>query len=621
VFEPRRLLRNVQWPDVDRSLESRAEWWLLSAVKDPLAGAAVPYVEQVFPSETASTPNPIAYGRDYLNPWAVHALVMGPYRVRSPRLLHDLALRWLESVPSDSADAGAALCLLAYRALDETPADGGTGLLASIGAYREAAPRNPQVARWQVSLTFVEGLWRMRRGEFRAAEVCLAACAGMDATAFTPHLETKTTEAAWLAGRLALERGDRQAAAAHWMRAFEALDRLRATSSRDWLVSPDRPAAFEFGDGLREIAVAVDNAALAANALRAMRDPAPEWRPGARQVERNFQQNHRRLLQVVDRRGGEIAALRNHRDWFVNELAASVRYADGLRQETQELGQRVQSLYWSRQGWEEAWKALAGNNRELAAQTAQLSAENAVLKSALRGSMERVVIVGGGEAGRRVWEAVVRHGRADVVGFVDADARARARPVVGQVVHPPEWLATGRFDSVALGGALQPEVEEILTHLGLPADRIVRFTREQDDEAFARLAAERYPDPLRAALAQAGSIAAFRVGVFGTGTGAMRVWQALTDLDDTSVSWFADNNPEQHGRTFLWLNVISPASIPSHPYDAIVVGSMARDAIRGQLMSMGIPEVAILTPNVTATVEELRGELRDMLRTISGVKA
>lgn len=336
-FAPRRTLRNAGWPDTDTAVSAGAEWWLLSAVKDPIGVSNVAYEERVFPSRTP-VPNALAFGRDYVNPWAVHALVMGPFRVRSRRLLRELAARWLATSPADSADAGAALCVLAYRDF-EAGRDLDNLLAAQLDAYRRLASDNPQVKRWQISLAFVEGLWRMRGGDLINAESCLRWCANADASSFTPHLETKTTEAAWWAGRLASSRGDSAQAGADWRLALAALDRLRSASIDDWLLTPERPAAFEVGDGLREVALAVDSAVLAANGLRQLNDPAGQWRPGARPVARNLQRTVSELVDVIDSRGGDIVLLRaqTHSLYWAGKateqaLAAKERELELLRQ-------------------------------------------------------------------------------------------------------------------------------------------------------------------------------------------------------------------------------------------------------------------------------------------------
>jgi SAM-dependent methyltransferase len=483
-FAPRRLLRDVGWPASDAGYVDRAEWLLLSGVKDPLERCAVAYTETVFPSPAGHVPNAIAVARDYANPWAVHAIVMGSFRVRSPLLLTALAERWLESSPPDSADAGAALCVLAYRALDghgrtpdlscaeDDPAIDSWNLVRRIRDYCAHPATRPQVCRWQVSLLFVLGQIHLWRGDLAAAEAVFRRCAARDATAFTPHLETKTTEAAWLAGRLALERGDTARAAADWTSVASSLDRLKAAPVTEWLINPERPAAFETGDGLREIALAIDNATLCANGLRRLRDPGGVWRPGPEPVDRNHQRNVARLLDTVQQRGGEIQALRAA---LADARAALHQVSDGGRT----IGE---------------------------ASLAELS----------RCRAERAALL------------------------------ARLRTEMGTPVR---------------GGGL-------------------------------------------------------RIGIFGTGSAAMRVWEGVSGTDLAEVVWFADNDASRHGQKLLWIDVLPPAALAAHPVDAVIIGSMHVEAIRTQLRDLGVDDARIIAPDVCQTADQLRDRLRDALTSL-----
>ena len=77
------------------------QWWIATAISDPLAGATIPYRETVF-ANLASAGNPSTeYARWYRNPWVVHSMVHVGYRVKSPSLLAELADRLLEASPKD----------------------------------------------------------------------------------------------------------------------------------------------------------------------------------------------------------------------------------------------------------------------------------------------------------------------------------------------------------------------------------------------------------------------------------------------------------------------------------------------------------------------------------------
>ena len=219
-------------------------------------------------------------------------------------------------------------------------------------------------------------------------------------------------------------------------------------------------------------------------------------------------------------------------------------------------------------------------------------------------------IVGADDRGRRLWEALMACGVVDIVAFVDADRRRRRRPFLGVAVRPFSWLTRGTWDHIV---AATPAAAGQLARLGIAPDRLVLLPADAPDDDLAAAAATRFPDPLRGSLAGVSPVGGARVGIFGTGAAGMKVWEALTDMDDAHPAWFADNNAQQQGRTLLWLDVIAPACITERPFDAVVVGSMSRDPIRRQLIALGVPAARILTPDVNEPPDGIRAQLADAL--------
>jgi SAM-dependent methyltransferase len=100
-----------------------------------------------------------------------------------------------------------------------------------------------------------------------------------------------------------------------------------------------------------------------------------------------------------------------------------------------------------------------------------------------------------------------------------------------------------------------------------------------------------------------------RVGVFGSGSGAIRVWEALADGACARVTWFADNDASRQGQTLLGLDVITPDDVHAKGFDAIVIGSQSRDAIHDQLRRLGVERARVLTPDLEGRIEDIRAEI------------
>jgi hypothetical protein len=223
--------------------------------------------------------------------------------------------------------------------------------------------------------------------------------------------------------------------------------------------------------------------------------------------------------------------------------------------------------------------------------------------------MHRVVIFEAGETGRRLWEALVKRASIEIVAFVDPDIRRHERSFLGTPVHPVEWLRHNEWDLVAVSGADTHAWRFPLAAAGVGSRRIVECPADDGDAFLGEVIAEMFPDAMAGTLASAPVTAGVRVGIFGTGAGAMKVWEVLAGLDSADAVWFADNNPQQQGRDLLGLEVIAPSEIAARPFDAVVIGSMSRDPIRRQLLDLAIPGSAILTPDVTASIADLQRDL------------
>jgi hypothetical protein len=230
--------------------------------------------------------------------------------------------------------------------------------------------------------------------------------------------------------------------------------------------------------------------------------------------------------------------------------------------------------------------------------------------------MQRVVIFDAGETGRRLWEALATRASVEIVAFVDPDVRRHERAFLGTPVHPVEWLRDAAWDLVAVSGADTHAWRFPLAAAGVGSRRIVECPTEEGDVFLGEVVAEMFPDQMAGAIAAAAAAQGLRIGIFGTGAGAMKVWEVLAGIDSADAVWFADNNPQQQGRDLLGLEVIAPADIPGRPFDAVVIGSMSRDPIRKQLLDLFAPS-AILTPDVTASIADLQ---RGLAATISNCR-
>lgn len=360
--------------------QGRPEWWLVSAMKDPIGAEDIAYTETVFPAGEAAQ-NAVAFARDYVNPWLVHAVIHGAFRARSSRLLTSLAWRAVERYPDNSAEVGGALCVLAYLQLEraESRADL-EPLYQRILDYLSSRAATPHAWRWQISLRFVLGKLDLFTGRHAEARNHFLLCAGMDFLQFSPHLATKPCEAAFLAGWISLWMGDPGTARDAWSRGLEIGRVLTGLDWEDVVIDPMRPAHFGCGDGVRELTVALDHVTKCANGLRYL-STAPRS-GGARRIEDCLQslgqwaQRAERILEIERKQKEDYKAWAERLE---SSIHAERQQAAAYRAWAERLEQTV---------LEE--RKLAAGNREWAERVEAMLLEERALSAGYRAWAERL---------------------------------------------------------------------------------------------------------------------------------------------------------------------------------------------------------------------------------------
>jgi len=250
-----------------------AEWWLAVGMTPPLGAVADPVATRWQPAPPAVPPTLIDFAGHYEHPWLVRALVSMGLRTESAELRDRLARLALEASSAGSADRGAALCVRAYAQLS-SPEGVTAETLTAIDRYCDLPATGPHVARWHISLRYVQGLAAMSRGDGARAVSAFTACAKADPLAFNPLLATKTVSACWLLGWLAAQARDLDAAARWWRAGVDHAERALHRPWSEMMADRDRPVLF----GLREAAVVVDLASQCAAGLHLL--PHAADRPG-----------------------------------------------------------------------------------------------------------------------------------------------------------------------------------------------------------------------------------------------------------------------------------------------------------------------------------------------------
>lgn len=189
---------------------SAAEWLIALAMKSPLASHPA-LRDGAFPQAERAGGHVVAFDRWYRNPWLPRAIVTRGGRATGS-LLDKYVRNFAATAERDSADRGAALCVSAYRLLEQRQADHFPSEVAALRrdlkTYIEFVSENPHVHRWQISCAYALALLCRSVGDLEGAANALRACIARDPLQFSPLLATKTLSAHAELAKFYLTQGD-----------------------------------------------------------------------------------------------------------------------------------------------------------------------------------------------------------------------------------------------------------------------------------------------------------------------------------------------------------------------------------------------------------------------------
>lgn len=217
--------------------------------------------------------------------------------------------------------------------------------------------------------------------------------------------------------------------------------------------------------------------------------------------------------------------------------------------------------------------------------------------------LENVLIAGTSELSRKLWEGVMLNTDASVAGFLETRIGLVGRNFLGSQILACDSAGGLGVDAILAAGSDGERVGHLLPD-GAPGILLVPI---DDDDAVVSFLGEKLAPKTTPAAVEIP--AESTVGIFGTGGGGAKVWEALMRFDSIEATWFSDNNAAKHGSEYLWLPVIAPDEIPIRTVDAVIVASMFRDEISKQLMELGLNPERIITPDVRLSVDSIHDDL------------
>jgi len=242
--------------------EPDTEWWVVVATANPFVETKTSYRHPQF-HNNKRLPAVVDFGRYYDNPWLYRVLVQMGERVRDQDVLREVSLAVLQQAQPQSADFGAALCVLGYQILMRQDRKNATELLNLTSDYLSAPAVQPHVLRWQISVSYLGALLSALLGKREETARYFDMVRKAQVDDFSPLLATKVIAAGFWRGVMHLVDNETEAARG----CFQAgiLCARNALHADDFAAvgDPEDPLAF----GFQELAEVADMASQCANAL------------------------------------------------------------------------------------------------------------------------------------------------------------------------------------------------------------------------------------------------------------------------------------------------------------------------------------------------------------------
>lgn len=495
--EPRRMSGVA----VDESGELRgpgaatpAEWWVVVAMKVNDGGeGTIRGATSILSRGQGAEYHPLSFAREYQNPWLGDIMVMIGHRMTDARALEGVAKKSLAQASPGSADEGAALCVLGYRLLEPParPHSEVEDLLQALEAFDQRAGQDTasaHVLRWRISNRFVAGKLLLSLGRLEAARSMFLRCAELDPVPFSPLLASKTVEALFHAGVLAMNAGDAAAAGQAWQR---GLTETRRALSGDWSQiwdDPSRPAPF----ALPEVASLADAASMCAQGLIGL----DEWpdRPGRvwRAMHAGTRADLRSWIAHLERNAAAGAGAGPARPAGADEWLKS--QVENWRGEADRRDTAIRELQqWSRQLADgKAW--LESRLNQTQGRLMQVEESNKWLKGQVSNWQSETQKRDEAIATLKAWTAQLEAGKAWLQGQVDeSEARVREleqRTAAAEARAREAELEIGRR-TIELGS----QISQLKTARAEAEDQ-VRMAREH--EAKLKMVNRQYKQILKA---------------------------------------------------------------------------------------------------------------------------
>ncbi|MEZ3499126.1 methyltransferase domain-containing protein [Pantoea sp. KPR_PJ] len=340
----RRELYNIA-TDTESVSAPKAEWWLAVGMRPILEGDNIPYCETQFKTFDNQFWNVTNFSKDYKNPWLIRGLVDIGHRLKDKKLLSKLADTVTRQYQENSADVGAALCVLGYQLLSSVQSVDTNEIVEFTNkakSFIDQSTDTPHAFRWKVSLSFVVGKLWLKAGQHDKAKEALLKCVELDPLVFSPLLANRTIEAFLLLGVLAINTGDKGAASNFWRQGIRLANKAVTADWRSSLGDMNEPVEF----GLPELASILDYASTCAYALVNIDDFSnkPWWWLQLRRSRNSQASMLERKLNALHVLGEEVNKLNEvlvAKDIAISEISNLNQYNTNILTKLQaELGEK-----------------------------------------------------------------------------------------------------------------------------------------------------------------------------------------------------------------------------------------------------------------------------------------
>lgn len=230
-----------------------------------------PYNQHLFPvAKKNQNLNLINFSKHYQYPYLIQALVNVNSRLQDKKSLENLTHVTLKKTKANTADFGAALCVLAYIKISQNTPQEIENIHKQISDYikENKETKNPHIHRWIISLSYVNAILYSAQNDYSNSMIWHDKTSNYNFEKFSPLIGTKIVDSCYKLGIYNYSHNNFDNSKKYWKKAINIAEKACQTPWKSITGELDSPLDFS----LKELNIIIQIASKCLSGLSCLKN-------------------------------------------------------------------------------------------------------------------------------------------------------------------------------------------------------------------------------------------------------------------------------------------------------------------------------------------------------------